>query len=49
MATTRAAPVGPPKLVRSPKGGDSSEWVTQPERTPAPADRPRPAARSECS
>ena len=43
----RSGGVGPPKLVRSSKGCDSSEWVTQLERSPAPDDEPRPAARSE--
>jgi hypothetical protein len=32
--------VGPPKPVRCPQGGDSGEWVTQLERSPAPADGP---------
>jgi len=32
--------------VRSLQGGDSGEWVTQLERSPAPADGPRPASRS---
>jgi len=31
--------------VRRPQGGESGERVTQLERTPAPADGPRPAAR----
>jgi hypothetical protein len=38
--------VGPPKPVRSPEGGDSGEWVTQRERSPAPDDGPRPTSRS---
>jgi len=38
--------VGPPKPVRRPEGGDSGEWVTQLERSPAPGDGPRPASRS---
>jgi len=41
--------VGPPKPVRRPEGGDSGEWVTQPERSPALADGPRPASRSTFS
>jgi len=35
--------------VRRPQGGESGEWVTQPERSPAPDDRPRPASRLGCS
>jgi len=41
--------VGPPKPVRRPKGCDSGKWVTQLEGTPAPADGPRPLARSAVS
>jgi len=33
--------------VRRPQGGESGEWVTQLERTPAPDDGPRLASRSE--
>jgi len=35
--------------VRRPQGGDSGEWVTQLERSPAPADGSRPASRSASS
>jgi len=35
--------------VRRPQGGDSGEWVTQLERSPALDDGPRPASRSACS
>jgi len=45
-AGVRSGGVGPPRPVRRPKGGDSGERVTQLERIPAPADRPRPASRS---
>ena len=45
-AGVRSGGVGPPKPVRRPEGGDSGERVTQPERTPAPNDGIRPAARS---
>ena len=31
------------------RAGDSGEWVTQLERSPAPDDGPRPASRSACS
>ena len=48
-AGERSGGVGPPKPVRRPQGGDSGEWVTQLERSPAPDDRPRPASRSACS
>ena len=42
----RSGGVGPPKPVRRPQAGDSGEWATQLERTPAPGDRTRPAARA---
>jgi len=45
-AGVRSGGVGPPRPVRRPQGGNSGEWVTQLERTPAPDDRPRPASRS---
>jgi len=48
-AGVRSSGVGPPKPVRRPQGGDSGEWVTQLERTPAPADGPRPVSRSSRS
>jgi len=48
-AGERSGGVGPPKPVRSPEGGDSGEWVTQLERSPAPDDGSRPASRSACS
>jgi len=32
--------------VRRPEGGDSGEWVTQLERSPAPDERPRSVSRS---
>jgi len=35
--------------MRRPQGGDSGEWVTQLERSPAPAVRPRRVSRSACS
>jgi len=35
--------------VRRPEGGDSGEWVTQPEHSPASDDGSRPASRSESS
>jgi len=41
----RSGGVGPSKPVRT-EGGDSGEWVTQLECTPALADGPRPASRS---
>src|SRR5215831_18846663 len=37
---------GPPRPVRRPKGGESGEWVTQLESSPAPDDRTRPVWRS---
>jgi len=43
----RSGGVGPPRPVRRPQGGESGEWVTQLERTPATADGTRPASRSE--
>ena len=46
-AGERSGGVGPPRPVRRPQGGESGEWVTQLEHTPAPDDRPRPASRSE--
>jgi len=45
----RSGGVGPPRPVRRPEGGESGEWVTQLERSPAPDDRPRPASRSGAS
>jgi len=39
----------PRSLYAAQKGGDSGEWVTQLERSPAPADGPRPASRSASS
>src|SRR5262245_5914926 len=35
----RSGGVGPPRPARSPQGGESGEWVTQLERSPAPGDR----------
>jgi len=40
--------VGPPRPVPRPQGGDSGEWVTQLERSPALDDGPRPASRTAC-
>jgi len=44
-AGERSGGVGPPKPVRIPEGGDSGEWVTGLERSPAPGDGRRPASR----
>jgi len=48
-AGERSGGVGPPRPVRRPQGGDSGERVTQLERSPAPDDGTRPAARSVSS
>ena len=42
----RSGGVRPPRPVRSPQGGESGERVTELERSPSPADGPRPASRS---
>src|SRR5262245_4414573 len=39
----RSGGVGPPRPARSPEDCDSGERVTQPERTPAHDDGPRPS------
>jgi len=46
-AGVRSGGVGPPRPVRRPQGGESGEWVTQPERTPALDDGPRSVSRSD--
>src|SRR5262252_5307160 len=42
VAVTASSVQGPPRPVRRQNGGESGERVTQPERSPAPDDRPRP-------